>query len=103
LYIYKNTCVTIDINRGPILCLIASLKNISVSFDDFIYGFKISMSILSKKYGFDYFSIENISNNDIILSYINDNIEPIVISPTAYFFYNLIFSKINSNKFFICC
>lgn len=106
LYVYKNTCVTITKSRGPILCLTASLKTEEVDESHFIFGFKKSMSILEKKYGYDYFSIENIAYNDVLLNNVlnqyNKN-DPIVVSPTAYFFYNLIFPTIPSNRFFVCC
>lgn len=103
IYIYKNTCVTIKTNKNPILCLTASLKNERITDTYFIYGFKKTLLIASKKYSFDYLSVENISNNNIILDDINKYNECIVVSPNAYFFYNLIFPTINSNDFFIFC
>lgn len=103
LYFYKNTCVTINKDRGPILCLSGTLMSKEISDKDFIYGFKKSMMIIVKKYGYDYLSIENISHNDILLNDFITNNKEIVVSPTAYFFYNLIFPTIQSNKFFIFC
>lgn len=67
--------------------------------DLFVNGFKKAIDILRKKgttkYG--YCCIENISNNDIILTNIQSYFEPESESPTAYFFYNFAYKTFNPN------
>jgi len=104
-YFYRKTCIQIDKNNEVLSC-IASI----CGCDDelFIQGFKLSFwEIVSKQnnkkenINLNFCAIENISHNYKIINNITKKIKPLICSPTAYFFYNFIFSTIPSNKLFI--
>ena len=50
---------------------------------------------------FGFAAIENISHNNIIIQNIKLKTQPLIISPTAYFFYNFAYPTFKSNKVFI--
>ena len=70
----------------------------------FLKGFTIALYKYSKKIKADLITIENISHNNIII----DNLFllnklPLLISPTAYFYYNYVKKSCLSEKTFIIC
>ena len=68
----------------------------------FIKGFSLALHTYSKKINFKLVTIENISNNNIILNYIfTQNLIIKIISPTAYFLYNYVSRPIPSERTFI--
>tara|TARA_B100001093_G_C26840105_1_gene1020156 strand:- start:1377 stop:2552 length:1176 start_codon:yes stop_codon:yes gene_type:complete len=70
----------------------------------FIKGFSLALHTYSKKINFKLVTIENISNNNIILNYIfRQNLIIKIISPTAYFLYNYVTRPILSERAFILC
>ena len=64
----------------------------------FIQGFKISFWKIAAENYFGFAAIENISHNNIIIDNIILNTKPLVISPTAYFFYNFAYPTFLPNK-----
>jgi hypothetical protein len=50
---------------------------------------------------FGFCAIENVSNNNIILNNIIKKTKPLIISPTAYFFYNFAYPTFDSEKVLI--
>lgn len=69
----------------------------------FIKGFIMSIYKIYKNI-YDYITIENISDSNIILDeFFNNKIQTTIISPTAYFLYNYVKKPINPNKCVIIC
>ena len=67
---------------------ICSINN-SCYKNDFFYGFLSSLQRLHNKYTIQRIFIEETSDNHIITSSLNKlNIDPLTISPTAFFLYN---------------
>ena len=67
----------------------------------FIQGFKISFWKISFEKHFGFAAIENISHNNIIIENIMIKTKPLIISPTAYFFYNFAYNTFKPNKVLI--
>ena len=103
VYIFKKTCTYITKNKELISC-IASICGPTLQQCDFIKGFKIALySIITKTKNnqFTYLIIEDISDNNCIINNICIKTHPIIVSPTAYFFYNFAYNPFISNKVFI--
>jgi predicted GNAT family acetyltransferase len=101
-YFYRKTCVFYD--KGlEILSCFASINGFHESAHNkiFIQGFKISFWKTAEKNYFGFASIENISHNNLIIENICIKTTPIIISPTAYFFYNFAYHTFKSNKVLI--
>jgi hypothetical protein len=102
-YIYKKTACSIynNINNkfGEVLSCIASINGTYLTSEQFVDGFKIATSsLLEKCETCKYCSIENISDNDVIISNINIKTPSIIQNLTAYFFYNFAYAPFQSNK-----
>lgn len=95
-YIFKKTCTYLDKNKQVLSC-IGSINGTQLNNNEFIDGFKISLSSLidtNENEHIHFLSIENISDNQILNNYTNFLLK----SPTAYFFYNFAHSPFKSNK-----
>ena len=113
VYIFRKTCTFIEQNKEIISC-IASINGYNLSDSEFIHGFKNALwSIIkdNKKNNnntndtnyFCYLSIEDVSDNHFIINNLCKKSFPIIVSPTAYFFYNFAYSPFKSNKVLIVC
>ncbi len=101
IYIFKKTCTYIEKEKEIISC-IASINGTSLSTKEFIKGFKMALwSIIKEHNYFGYLVIEDISDNACIINNIYINTYPLVVSPSAYFFYNFAYSPFKSEKCFI--
>jgi len=101
IYIFKKTCTYIEKEREIISC-IASINGTTLSTKEFIKGFKMALwSIIKEHNYFGYLVIEDISDNACIINNISINTYPLVVSPSAYFFYNFAYSPFKSEKCFI--
>ena len=101
IYIFKKTCTYIEKEKEIISC-IASINGTSLSTKEFIKGFKMALwSIIKEHNYFGYLVIEDISDNTCIINNISINTYPLVVSPSAYFFYNFAYSPFKSEKCFI--
>lgn len=101
IYIFKKTCTYIEKEKEIISC-IASINGTSLSTKEFIKGFKMALwSIIKEHNYFGYLVIEDISDNECIINNISINTYPLVVSPSAYFFYNFAYSPFKSEKCFI--
>ena len=70
----------------------------------FLKGFTMALYKYSKKIKADLITIENISHNNIIIyNLFLLNKLPLLISPTAYFYYNYVKKSCLSEKTFIIC
>ena len=67
----------------------------------FIQGFKVIFWKIAAENYFGFASIENISHNNIIINNLLIKTKPLVISPTAYFFYNFAYPTFNATKVLI--
>jgi hypothetical protein len=101
-YFYRKSCVFVEKNLEVLTC-IGSINdfNINKINEVFIHGFKISFWKIAEKYNFGFAAIENISHNYILIHNLMKKTNPIVISPTAYFFYNFAYPTFSSSKSFI--
>lgn len=101
VYIFRKSCTFIEKGKEALSC-IASIKGHNISVSEFIQGFKIATwSIIKTHRNFQYFFIEDISNNNYIINNISIKTYPTAVSPTAYFFYNFAYSPFKNNKCFI--
>jgi hypothetical protein len=84
-----------------VLTSVASIQSPDLLDDIFIQGFKNSFWDIANKYNFGFSAIENISHNHKIITNISIKTHPLVVSPTAYFFYNYGVNSVDSKKVFI--
>jgi len=99
-YFYRKTCVFIEKDMEVLTC-IASICNSTCDRDIFIQGFKISFWKIAAENYFGFCAIENISHNNTIIENLKIKTKPLIVSPTAYFFYNFVYSTFSSQKVFI--
>jgi hypothetical protein len=100
-YIFKKSCYYIDKEKEIISC-ICSMNGNKLTNNEFIDGFKVSLwSIIEEYKDFQYLSIENISNNNIIINNICIKSTPYIIMPMKYFFYNFVYELTKSEKILV--
>ena len=97
-YFFRKSCVQIEKGLEVLSCF-ASIC--SCETDIFIQGFKISFWKIAAENFFGFSAIENISHNNIIINNIMLKTKPLIISPTAYFFYNFAYPTFKSEKVLI--
>ena len=97
-YFYRKSCVQIEKGLEVLSCF-ASICDCEE--DIFIQGFKISFWKIAAENNFGFAAIENVSHNNIITNNIMLKTKPLIISPTAYFFYNFAYPTFNSEKVLI--
>jgi GNAT superfamily N-acetyltransferase len=98
-YFYRKTCVFIEKGMEVLSC-IGSINNCN-NDDLFIQGFKVSFWKIAADNYFGFAAIEDISHNHTIIQNIKKKTTPLIVSPTAYFFYNFIYSTFHANRVFI--
>jgi len=97
-YFFRKSCVQIEKGLEVLSCF-ASIRD--CENDIFIQGFKISFWKIAAENYFGFSAIENISHNDILINNIILKTKPLIISPTAYFFYNFAYPTFKSDKVLI--
>jgi hypothetical protein len=97
-YFYRKSCVQIEKGLEVLSCF-ASITN--CEDDIFIQGFKISFWKIAAENYFGFSAIENISHNNIIINNIMLKTKPLIVSPTAYFFYNFAYPTFKAEKVLI--
>jgi hypothetical protein len=97
-YFFRKSCIQIEKGLEVLSCF-ASICHCDEEI--FIQGFKISFWKISSENYFGFAAIEEISDNNIIIDNIKIKTKPLIISPTAYFFYNFAYSTFKSNKVLI--
>jgi hypothetical protein len=97
-YFFRKSCVEVEKELEVLSCFasICNCKN-----DIFIQGFKISFWKIAADNFFGFSAIENVSHNDILINNIILKTKPLIISPTAYFFYNFAYPTFKSDKVLI--
>ena len=97
-YFFRKSCVQIEKGLEVLSCF-ASISNIDDNI--FIQGYKISFWKIAAENNFGFAAIEEISDNYIIIDNIKQKTNPVIVSPTAYFFYNFAYPTFQSNKVLI--
>jgi hypothetical protein len=97
-YFFRKSCVQVEKGMEVLSCF-ASICN--TNDDIFIQGFKISFWKIAAENYFGFCAIEEISDNNIIINSIISKTKPLIVSPTAYFFYNFGYPTFRSNKVLI--
>jgi hypothetical protein len=95
-YFFRKSCIFIEKNREVLSCF-ASINNC----DDnaiFVQGFKISFWKIANENYFGFAAVENVSHNNIIINNIMLKTTPLIVSPTAYFFYNFAYPTFKPEK-----
>ena len=97
-YFFRKSCIQIE--KGlEALTFFGSICDCEE--DIFIHGFKISFWKIAAENFFGFAALENISHNNIIINNIMLKTQPIIIRPTAYFFYNFAYPTFRSEKVLI--
>lgn len=100
-YIFRKSCTYLEKDK-EMICCIGSINGNELTNDEFIYGFQLSLhNILKEDNQFVYLTVENISDNYILINHICRNVCPLKVSPMAYFFYNFAYNSFRSDKCFI--
>jgi GNAT superfamily N-acetyltransferase len=103
-YFYRKTCVFYEKDLEILSCF-ASINSFEKNNKDgeklFIQGFKISFWGTAEKNYFGFAVLENISHNYLIINNLSIKTKPIVVSPTAYFFYNFAYHSFKPDKVLI--
>jgi len=97
-YFFRKSCVSVEKGMEVLSCF-ASIN--SADPDIFVQGFKISFWTIADKNKFGFSAVEDISHNRIIIDNLKKKTHPLIVSPTAYFFYNFAYRTFNSAKCFI--
>jgi hypothetical protein len=97
-YFYRKSCTFIEKNMEVLSCF-ASINTTDNS--TFIQGFKISFWKIAAENFFGFSAIEEISHNHIIIDNLKIKTTPLIVSPTAYFFYNFAYPTFPSDKVLI--
>ena len=97
-YFFRKTCTFVEKNMEVLSCF-ASINNCDDNI--FIQGFKISFWNIADKNNFGFCAIENISHNNVIINNLLIKTHPMVVSPTAYFFYNFAYYSFKHDKVLI--
>lgn len=98
-YFYRKSCTFIEKGLEVLSCF-ASINNCQTD-EIFIQGFKVSFWKTAEKNNFGFAAIESISNNNVIINNLLLKTNPLVISPTAYFFYNFAYNTFKPEKVLI--
>ena len=103
-YFYRKTCVFYEKDLEILSCF-ASINDFE-KYDKegekiFIHGFKISFWETAEKNYFGFAVLENISHNYLIINNLRIKTKPLVVSPTAYFFYNFAYHSFKPDKVLI--
>jgi hypothetical protein len=102
VYIFRKSCADIEKGKEALIC-IASMNGDALSTKEFVQGFKVSLwKLLEKeKQHYKFLIVEDTSDNGYIIDNIRIRTYPYAISPTAYFFYNFVYSPFKNNRTFI--
>lgn len=96
VYFFRKTCIYIKEGAEALTCF-ASICLPEVTY--FVQGFQNVIAEITKKHtSFQYAVIENISHNFSLCENLLEHNKPLIISPTAYFFYNFAYTPFQPGK-----
>ena len=95
-YFFRKSCVFIEKDKEVLSCF-ASINNCGNN-DIFIQGFKICFWKIADENNFGFSAVENISHNNIIIDNLITKTKPMIVSPTAYFFYNFAYNSFKPER-----
>ena len=98
-FFFRKTSIFVNTTLEVLSCF-ASI-NKCPSNDLFIASFKHIFWKIASDHFFGYCSVENISHNDVVIENLCLKSKPEVISPTAYFWYNFVYTTTPANKVLI--
>lgn len=96
-YFFRKTCTFVKKGLEVLSCF-ATINGVPELKDVFIQGFKTSFWKTAEENNFGFAAVENISHNDIIIQNLRLKTAPLIISPTAYFFYNFAYKTFPANQ-----
>jgi len=97
-YFYRKSCTFIREGIEAICCF-ASINCFDAGETDvFIHGYKVALWKICEKHGFRFAVIEETSDNGLIVSALKMRTKPVIVSPTAYFFYNFAYHTFQPQK-----
>ena len=97
-YFFRKSCVAVEKGMEVLSCF-ASIN--AADNDLFVQGYKISFWNIADKNKFGFAAVEDISHNKTIINNLVKKTHPMVVSPTAYFFYNFAYRTFNSTRAFV--
>jgi predicted GNAT family acetyltransferase len=99
-YFFRKSCTFLE-KQMEVLSCFASIKGLGEEEESFIQGFKISFWKTADENNFGFSAIESISHNNVIIDNLLLKTKPLIVSPTAYFFYNFAYTTFKPNKVLI--
>ena len=97
-YFFRKSCVSVEKGMEVLSCF-ASIN--SADPDIFVQGFKISFWTIADKNKFGFSALEDVSHNRTIIDNLKQKTHALIVSPTAYFFYNFAYRTFKSSNCFI--
>ena len=97
-YFFKNTCTEYK-NFNIIECFASVCINQKYK-KDFVSGFHSAVFKIFKSKNFKYLIIENVSHNYLLIKKIIETKIPVMVSPSAFYFYNYAITPIAPHNFF---
>ena len=99
VYIFRRLCLFIEKDSEAISCIASFYNKNVITKEEFVKGFNLSlMLVVNESNSYKYVTIEDISENTILINSLCENMYPIAISPMAYFFYNFAYNPFKSEK-----
>ena len=101
-YFFRKSCTYIHDSEEALMCF-ASVNGTSDN-EAFIHGFKQATAAICLKnsgHGFHYLVVEDVSDNDIIITNLKQKTWPEFSIPAAYFFYNYAYPTFPAKKVLI--
>ena len=101
-YFFRKSCTYISDLEEALMCF-ASVNGTSDN-EAFIHGFKQAVAAICLKnsgHGFHYLVVEDVSDNDIIITNLKQKTWPEFSIPAAYFFYNYAYPTFPAKKVLI--
>jgi len=95
-FFFRKSCVFIEKDLEVLSCF-ASINDCPNN-DLFIQAFKISFWKIAAENNFGFSAVENISHNNTIIDNLCIKTTPLIVSPTAYFFYNFAYNTFKANR-----
>jgi hypothetical protein len=103
-YFFRKSCTFIREGCEAVCCF-ASITGFSKregerqgENETFIHGYKVALWKICKQHGFTFSVIEEISHNCILVDALKKRSVPVIVSPTAYFFYNFAYHTFQPSK-----